>query len=415
MSTIEERARAAREAAATLASLSTDRKNALLEALARRLDESRSGVLKANEADLTRAENAGLSEAKRRRLVLDDVGIDRIVAGLRELVELPDPIGSVRSKLRRPNGLLVKRVRCPIGVIAMIYEARPGVTVDAFALCFKAGNAVILKGGKEADESNAVLAEIVREALRESDLPQDALVQMTATDREDIRSMLQLDQSIDLVIPRGGESLIRFVREESRIPTVQHDKGVCHLYVHEAADLDKALALSINGKTSAPATCNALECVLVDQAIAEAFAPRLLEACREAGVELRADESLRNRIPDAIAATAEDFGEEFLDLILATKEVGGMDEAIAHIQEFGSRHTDAIATADEGVATEFARRVQSSCVLVNASTRFNDGHELGLGAEIGISTQRVHAFGPMGLEELTVSRFVVEGEGQIRG
>jgi glutamate-5-semialdehyde dehydrogenase len=304
----------------------------------------------------------------------------------------------------------VRRVRCPIGVIAMIYEARPAVTIDAFALCFKAGNAAILKGGKEADEANQALAGLAHESLAAHGLPAEALVAMTARSRDDLRRLLGMNEWIDLVIPRGGESLIRFVASESTIPTVQHYHGVCHAYVHAAADLERAVAVCVNAKASAPATCNALECVLVDRAVADRFVPMLAAACADAGIEVRGDEAVRAAAPGVTAAGEADYGREFLDLILATRVVDGIDEAIAHIERYGSSHTDAILTRDDEAAEAFTRRVQSSCVLVNASTRFNDGFELGLGAEIGISTQRVHAFGPMGLEELTVQRYVAGGD-----
>jgi len=412
---IEDAARSAREASRTLAALSTDAKDALLLTLAESVERETPSLVEANRRDLARAEEAGLPDAKKKRLVMDERVLGRMVAGLRDVAALPDPVGRITSESRRPNGLLVRRVRCPIGVIAMIYEARPAVTIDAFALCFKSGNAAILKGGKEADESNAALAGLARRCLRAHDLPEDALVQMTASTREDLKAILALDDAIDLVIPRGGEPLIRFVAEHSSIPTVQHYHGVCHLYVHESADLDQALELVMSAKTSGPATCNALECVLIDAPIADRFIPAVAERCEKEGVELRGDQRVCDAAASATPATADDFGREFLDLILAARVVEGIDEAIAHIARYASRHTDAIAAASPDAIDRFTRDVQSSCVLVNASTRFNDGFELGLGAEIGISTQRVHAFGPMGLEELTVQRFVVEGQGQTRG
>ncbi len=412
--TIQDRARAAREAAATLAATPTERKNAFLNELADALTDATDAILAANQDDLNNADAADIDHAKRKRLVLDAAGIARTAEGLRTIAALPDPVGRITQDATRPNGLRVQRVRCPIGVIAMIYEARPAVTIDAFALCLKSGNAAILKGGKEADRSNAELARIAERTLEQHNLPTASLVQMTATSRDDLKQLLALNDHIDLVIPRGGEPLIRFVAEHSSIPTVQHYHGVCHTFVHRSADPDVAIDIIMNAKTSAPATCNTLECVLIDEPILDRLAPRLAQRCASAGVEIRADEAVRVHAPSAIIAAPDDFGREFLDLILAAAVVANTDAAIRHIERFGSRHTDAIVTNDPEAANVFTSRVQSSCVLVNASTRFNDGFELGLGAEIGISTQRVHAFGPMGLEELTVQRYIVRGDGQIR-
>jgi glutamate-5-semialdehyde dehydrogenase len=326
-------------------------------------------------------------------------------------------VGEVTRASTTQAGLRVERVRCPIGVIAMIYEARPGVTIDAFALCFKSGNACLLKGGREARRSNALLADLARQALRSAGAPADAMAAVTTSDRDELARMLTLTADIDLVIPRGGEALIRFVHEHSRIPTVQHFHGVCHVFVDSAADLAMALDIVATGKTSAPATCNATECVLVHEAVAAMFLPRLAARAEADGFELRGDErAMRVLLGSKAARPAgpRDFGHEFLDLVLAVRVVDSLDDAIVHIHRYGSSHTDAIVTAAAATAEDFCRRVQSSCVLVNASTRFNDGYQLGLGAEIGISTQRVHAFGPMGLEELTVQRFVVRGDGQTR-
>jgi len=409
---IQTQTAAARQASRTLASLDTHVKDAYLSTLANRIEMEHERILDANALDLE--QSADLPSAKRQRLVLTDDAIRQMSAGLRAIAELPDPVGTVTSDTIRPNGLHVRRMRCPIGVVAMIYEARPAVTIDAFSLCFKAGNACILKGGKEADASNRALADIARSTLDTAALPPDALIQMTSTSREDIKEMLSLHDDIDLVIPRGGESLISFVNDNTRIPTVKHFHGICHIYAHSAADIDKAIPLITLAKTSAPATCNALECVLVDRTIADKLIPTLVRALIDASVEIRADEESRAHAANAEPATDADFGHEFLDNIIAMKVVGGIDEAIAHIRTHGSAHTDAILTEDTAAAERFTRDVQSSCVLINASTRFNDGFQLGLGAEIGISTQRVHAFGPMGLEELTVQRFVVEGDGQCR-
>jgi glutamate-5-semialdehyde dehydrogenase len=358
------------------------------------------------------AERAGLPSAKLRRLELTPAGLARVRAGLEQVAALPDPVGEVTRDRVMPGGLRVRRVRAPLGVVAMIFEARPAVTIDAFALCFKSGNACLLKGGREAAGASRVLAEIARDALTANGCPADAITSLADASRDELRHLLTLDRWIDLVIPRGGTDLIRFVREHSKIPTVQHYQGVCHVFVDESADLDMAERVCVTAKTSAPATCNAAECVLVHERIAPVFAPRLAEAYLRAGVEVRADGAAAG--PGTIPAREEDWGREFLDMVVAVKIVRDIDGAIEHIARYGSNHTEAILTRDEANAARFTREVQSSCVVVNASTRFNDGFELGLGAEIGISTSKVHAYGPMGLEELTTQRYIVEGDGQTR-
>ena len=411
---IEGLAQGARDAATRVATLSTETKNAVLRDLADRIEAQRDAITQANEQDLAAAREAGIGDAKLNRLKLTPEAIPQMAAGLRQIADLPDPVGAVTKDDVVPSGLRVRKVRCPIGVIMMIYEARPNVTIDAFALCFKAGNACILKGGREAQNSNRVLAALAAEALDAFDAPPAAVTLLTTSDRDEIKQLLSLEQYIDLVIPRGGEQLIRFVHEHSRIPTVQHFHGVCHIYVDAAADPEQALEICTTAKTSSPATCNAAECVLVHEAIASDFLPRLAEKLAAAGVEMRGDCEVCDLCPTAIPATADDWGHEFLDLILAVKIVPDADAAIAHIQHYASGHTEAVLTTDTSVADDFARRVQSSCVLVNASTRFNDGFQLGLGAEIGISTCKIHAYGPMGLEELTAQRYIVEGAGQTR-
>lgn len=409
-------ARLAREASRSLAWLTTDAKNTLLLDLASSIDAQHAPILAANELDLAAARASGLAQAKLARLTLTPASLTQLAEGLRQVAALTDPVGQTVKDYTVPSGLHVQRVRSPLGVICMIYEARPGVTVDAFALCFKAGNACILKGGKEAARSNEVLAKIVKDALTKHSLPVNSLTALTTIDRTELLELLQQDQYIDLVIPRGGEDLIRFVAQNSRIPTIQHYKGVNHLFVDESANLDMALKICTTAKVSAPATCNAAECVLVHRAVAERFVPRLAEACRNLGVQLRADAA---SLPlasafGAVSAQPSDFGTEFLDLILALKLVNSLDDAISHIQTYGSNHSEAIITEDSGHARLFTQRVQASCVFVNTSTRMNDGYQLGLGAEIGISTTKIHAFGPMGLEELTTVRFVVHGDGQTR-
>lgn len=404
----------AKAASRTLATLSAATKNAVLEDLAEALLQNSDALVRANEHDLAAAQAAGLSPAKLARLSLTQATIAQLARGLRQVAGLPDPVGQVVQDRTVPSGLRVKRVRVPLGVIAMIYEARPAVTIDAFALCFKAGNACILKGGREASASNQALASVAHAVLAEHGLPAEALTLITGTDREDLKELLVQSDAIDLVIPRGAEPLIRFVHEHSRIPTIQHFKGVCHLYVHQSADLQQALEVVINAKVSSPATCNALECVLVDRAVAAEFLPALEQRCAKVGVEVRASERAHSWMPSAHRAAEEDFGHEFLDLILAVEIVEHVEQSIEHIARYGSGHTDGILAEDQDVVEQFVSRVGSSCVVVNASTRFNDGFQLGLGAEIGISTTRLHAYGPMGLEELTISRFVVHGDGHTR-
>jgi glutamate-5-semialdehyde dehydrogenase len=330
-----------------------------------------------------------------------------------EIASFDDPVGEVVGMKRRPNGLLVGQQRIPLGVVAMIYEARPNVTVDAAALCLKSGNAVLLRGGKEAARSNLALGAIVRAAIAEAGLPADAVQIVPAGDREQMKRLVGMTGRIDLVIPRGGEGLIRFVAEHARVPVIEHYKGVCHLFVDEGADLDMALRLVENGKLQRPGVCNALECLLVHRSVAAALLPRVAELGAR-GLELRADAEARAFAPGAAAAGEDDFGREFLAPILAVKTVGSLDEALDHIARFGSRHTEVICTPSYGRAQRFLREVDASCVLVNASTRFNDGGQLGLGAEIGISTTKLHAYGPMGLESLTALKWIAYGDGQTR-
>lgn len=414
MTPIHDMARHARLAAREIATLPSDIKDAVLRDLASRIRDARTALLDANARDLDAARSSGLPDAKIRRLELSDAGLEQLTRSLHQLADMPDPVGQVTEARTTPSGLRVHRVRTPLGVIAMIYEARPGVTIDAFALCFKAGNACILKGGREAARSNQALASLAHAALEARGQPREALALFTSSDREHIRTLLTLSSDINLVIPRGGAPLIRFVREHSRIPTVMHEHGVCHAYVDADADLDMALNIVATAKAGAPATCNALECVLVHERVAEAFLPRLAERLARDGVEGRADEPARRIVHSFTPAVESDWGAEFLDLILAIRVVGSIDEAIEHIRRYASDHTETIITRDAAAADRFCRDVQSSCVLVNASTRFNDGFQLGLGAEIGISTSRVHAYGPMGLEGLTIERYVVRGDGQTR-
>jgi glutamate-5-semialdehyde dehydrogenase len=348
------------------------------------------------------------------RLLLTDARIRQMADGIEEVIALPDPVGEVLKMWRRPNGLWVGRMRIPLGVIGIIYESRPNVTADAAALCVKSGNAVVLRGGSEAIRSNTAIARILREALSASGLPADAVSIIEQTDRAAIDALLAAEEFVDLIIPRGGEGLIRSVAEKSRIPVIKHYKGVCHIYVDEDADLGQALPVCINAKVQRPGVCNAMETLLVHEKAAPEFLPAVAAELAKSGVELRGCPKTVRLVPQAKPASEEDWGTEYLDLILAVKVVSSLEEAMEHIRRHGSLHTEAILTRDHARAMRFVREVDSSLVLVNASTRFNDGFQLGLGAEIGISTTKVHAFGPMGLEELTTTKFIAFGDGQVR-
>jgi len=414
MSAIRRAAEACRAAVPAIAALSTGAKRALLHAMAAAVEAQCGAVLAANARDLQAATEKGVAGAMLDRLRLDAPRVAGIAQALREVAALPDPVGQVTRTEVRPNGIRVERVRIPLGVIAMIYEARPNVTADAAALCLMAGNAVILRGGSEAIHSNLAIADALHAALRAHGLPAAAVTVLRDLGREAMVELLQLGDLVDLAIPRGGEGLIRFVTEHARVPVIKHYKGVCHLYVDRAADLAQALDLLVDGKTSRPGVCNALETLLVHCDVAEAFLPRAVAALRERGVELRGDDASRALVPGMRAATDDDYAAEFLALILAVRVVDDLDAAIAHIRRYGSDHTEVIATADEAAAQRFVQAIRSAVVMVNASSRFSDGGELGLGAEIGISTTRLHAYGPMGAEALTIERFVVRGEGQVR-
>jgi len=406
--------RAAREASARMGRASAPEKNAALAAMARGLRGKTQWLREQNRKDLEAAASRGLSGAMLDRLTLTDERIEQMAAGIEEVIALPDPVGEVEKMWRRPNGLWVGKMRIPLGVIGIIYESRPNVTADAAALCVKSGNAVILRGGSEAIFSNTAIARILREAMTLAGLPADAVAVIERTDREAIDWMLQAEEYIDLIIPRGGEGLIRSVAEKSRIPVIKHYKGVCHIYVDEGADVGQAVPICINAKVQRPGVCNAMETLLVHEKAAPEFLPAVSAELRKHGVELRACPQTLSLVPWAIPATEKDWGTEFLDLILAVRVVPSMDEAIEHIRRYGSLHTEAILTTNHARAMRFLRDVDSSLVLVNASTRFNDGFQLGLGAEIGISTTKIHAFGPMGLVELTTMKFIAFGDGQVR-
>ena len=407
-------AQAARAAARIVAKASAEQRTQALTAIAKAIDDARAEILAANAKDIASAEAAKTAPAMIDRLRLDAKRIDALVRAVNEIAAAPEVLGRVERAETRPNGLEISRVRIPLGVIAMIYEARPNVTVDAAALCLKAGNACILRGGREALESNRALARAVQNGLAAAGLPIDAVQLVPITDREAIMDLVKLDDLVDLCIPRGGEGLIRYVAEHARVPVIKHYKGVCHVYVHSAADLDQALAIVDNAKTQRPGVCNALETLLVDRAVAEQFIPKLVTALGQR-VELRGDDTVRALGGSAVrAATEDDWYAEYLDLVLAVRVVDGLPAAIEHIERYGSNHTESIITRDQNVAEQFLRDVDSSTVIVNASTRFADGGELGLGAEIGISTTRLHAYGPMGAEGLTTTKFVVRGSGQVR-
>jgi glutamate-5-semialdehyde dehydrogenase len=398
-----------------LARLDADRKNAILRAMAAGLRGRQALLLEANALDMQAGRTAGLSAALLDRLQLNAARIEAMARGLEDIAALPDPVGAEISSSIRPNGLKIRKVRVPIGVIAIIYESRPNVTADAAALCFKSSNAVILRGGKESIHSNKAIAEALRQGGASAGMPPDAVQLVATADRDAVRELVQMVGRVDLAIPRGGESLIRAVVEQARVPVIKHYKGVCHVFVDASADLAMAAAIVENAKCQRPGVCNALECLLVHRQAAEAFLPLVAKRLVARGCEMRGDEAARRIVPAMVPATESDWYTEYLALILNVKVVGSTGEAIAHINHYGSHHSDAIVTADPAAAAAFTREVDSAAVYVNASTRFTDGGEFGMGAEMGISTDKLHARGPMGLEELTTYKFVVEGTGQVRG
>lgn len=412
--TIRSMAQAAKQAAKVMCVLDTNAKNEALKRIADKLVKSAEAIKAENEKDLDYGRQQGLSAAMIDRLAVDSGVIESMAKGLHDVAALPDPVGEVTGMWLRPNGLQVGRVRVPLGVIGMIYEARPNATIDAAGLCLKAGNAAILRGGSEAFHSNTILAQIIQEALAQSGIPEKAAQVVPVRDRQAVNALLAQGQFVDLIIPRGGEGLIRFVTENSRIPVLKHFKGVCHVYVDDKANLAMAEDISFNAKAQRPGVCNAMETLLVHEAVVKDFLPGMAKRFIRAGVELRGCPKTCAIVPEAKKADEQDWPMEYLDLIVAIKVVSSMDEAMEHIARYGSNHTEAIVTADYDHARRFLKEVDASVVLVNASTRFNDGGELGLGAEIGISTSKLHAYGPMGLEELTTTKFVVFGTGQVR-
>jgi len=414
MSTLHSLVSQCRNAAQHLGQLSATQRSALIESMATALEADAESILAANQHDLAAARAKDIGNAMLDRLALNPQRLAGVAQALREVAALPDPVGEITQQYQRPNGLCVQKIRLPLGVIAMIYEARPNVTADAAALCIKAGNGVVLRGGSEAIHSNTAIAASLRRALAEQGIDPAALTLIEDLRRETMLELLQLNDLIDLAIPRGGEGLIRFVAEHARVPVIKHYKGVCHLYVDSSADIPQAINLLVDGKVSRPAACNALETLLIHADIAADFLPKAAEALAEYKVELRGDERTRHCLPDIAAATEDDYAAEYLDLILAVRVVDDLDQAIAHIQRYTSDHTEVIATTNTDHAEKFVHTLRSAVVMVNASSRFSDGGELGLGAEIGISTTRLHAYGPMGLQALTVERFVVRGSGQVR-
>ncbi len=397
-----------------LQKLTTLVKNDALQKTADALVKETQRILTANEKDYVIAKQNGMTEGLLDRLKLTPERVEGMAEGLRQIAELDDPVGEIIESFDRPNGLHIDKVRVPMGVIGIIYEARPNVTADAFGLCFKTGNAVILKGGKDAFYSNEAITEVIRETLTQSQISADAIQLITDNDRAVTTAFMQLKQYVDVLIPRGGAGLIRAVVENSTIPVIETGTGNCHIYVDEDADLEKAIPIILNAKTQRIGVCNACESLLVHEKIADRFLPALGKALRENNVEMRGDERVRALIPDAVEATQEDYGAEYLDYIISMKTVASVEEAIAHINRYNTRHSDAILTDNKEHAAKFLQGVDSACVYVNASTRFTDGFEFGFGAEIGISTQKLHARGPMGLKELTTYKYLIKGSGQIR-
>jgi len=415
MTALEIQGKAAKAASRRLAVCSTQEKNAALLAIARALESQKDRILSANNVDMENAVKSGMKKSMQDRLALTPARIDGIVDGVRQVAALPDPIGEAVSMVRRPNGLIIAQIRVPIGVIAMIYEARPNVTVDSAVLCLKSGNAAILRGGKEAFESNKALVDIMREAIAEAGLPADCVSLVQDTSRESATELMRLNRYVNLLIPRGGAGLIRSVVENATVPVIETGVGNCHVYVDDSADLDMAVSIVRNAKCSRPSVCNAMETLLVARSIAGRFLPMLKPALDEYSVELRGDEETQAILGSCVVpATEEDWATEYGDYILAVKVVSGIDEAMEHIARYGTGHSEAIVTSDYANSQRFLQEVDAAAVYVNASTRFTDGGEFGLGAEIGISTQKMHARGPMGLRELTSTKYIVYGSGQIR-
>lgn len=405
---------AARRAARELRRADTGLKNRALMAMAQRLTEARASILDANATDLQRGQQNGLESALLDRLALNDARIDAMIEGLHQVAALPDPVGEMSDMRYRPSGIQVGKMRVPLGVIGIIYESRPNVTLEAASLCLKSGNACILRGGSEASESNAAISACIQAGLADVGLPDGSVQVVATTDRAAVGELISMPEYVDVIIPRGGKSLIERISRDARVPVIKHLDGVCHVYIDTTADPAKALAIAVNAKTHRYGTCNTMETLLVDAPIADLLLPELARAYDQHKVELRGCERTQALLPQVVAASEEDWFAEYLAPVLAIKVIDGIDQAIAHIERYGSHHTDAIVTEDYSLARRFMAEVDSSSVIVNASTRFADGFEYGLGAEIGISTDKLHARGPVGLEGLTTQKYVVYGDGQVR-
>ncbi|MDI6731168.1 MAG: glutamate-5-semialdehyde dehydrogenase [Candidatus Margulisbacteria bacterium] len=411
---VSEKVKKLKSAAVKLGTLSAQIKNTALEAMAKALDENRKTILSANAVDLEEGQKKGLSQALLDRLMLNDQRIDGMIEGLKMVKSLPDPVGEVLAEWKRPNGLKIKKVRVPLGAIGIIYEARPNVTVDSVSLSLKAGNSIILRGGTDAINSNIALAIVISEAAYAAGIPKGAIQLIEDTSRETVEELMAAREYLDVLIPRGGKSLIKAVVEKAKVPTIETGEGNCHAYVEKTADLKMAVEIVYNAKVSRPSVCNAIETLLVDEAIAAKFLPRIKEKLDSAKVELRGCEKTRTILPSIQLATEDDWKTEYLALVLAIKVVSGIEEAIAHINKYSTKHSETIITKDRKAAEKFQAEIDAAAVYVNASTRFTDGYEFGFGAEIGISTQKLHARGPLGLNELTSYKYLVEGKGQVR-
>lgn len=414
MSIITELAREAKTAAKTLAVLDEAKKNAVLTDMAEAIRSNTQKIIEVNTKEVARAKENNLDAAMIDRLILDADRIEDMAQGIETIIELDDPVGQTRSLGKRPNGIDIQKMRIPLGVVCMIYEARPNVTADAGALCFKSGNAVILRGGKEALDTSLAIANLLQDVLEKHDLPRALITVVPNPDRALMQELMEQRDFIDVIIPRGGEGLINYVTDNAKVPVIQHFKGVCHLYVDKEADLDNAMELVLNGKTQRTGVCNALEGLLVHKAVASDYLPRVAEAFKEKGVKVHVNKAGAEYFDGADVIADDQYGEEYLGLEIAIRVVDDIDMALDHIATFGSNHTEVISTKDKAAAERFQRTVDASVVMVNASSRFSDGSQLGLGAEIGIATTKLHAYGPMGLESLTTEKYLVNGEGQIR-
>ena len=411
---VQKKARSVKEASGVLYNCSSKKKNALLKAIVSQIRNQIPAILRSNKRDLTYAAATGLSQVLTERLTLSEKRIEQMVDGVNDIIELRDPVGSVIGRTIRPNGLLIEKMRVPLGAVGIIYESRPNVTIDAAALCLKSGNAVLLRGGSEAINTNRTLVAVIKSALENVNLPPGCVEFIDTTDRTAVLEMLKQEEYLDVVIPRGSQQMIRFIQSNSLVPVIAHGEGNCHIFVDSSADLEMAEEIVFNAKVQRPSVCNAAEKLLVHTIIATKFLPRIARRLERAGVEIRGDKKTLALVEGAIAAKEADWSKEYLDLIIGMKVVKNLDDAIGHINRYGSHHSDAIVTRNKSHGERFLREVDSAAVYVNASTRFTDGFEFGLGAEIGISTQKLHARGPMGLEELTSIKYVVHGKGQIR-